>query len=302
MSEATAVAAPEAAPAFDPATYAVQLIPINKIQPSRHQARQEFDEEGLKALSEAIQMEGLLNPINVRPPVGDTYELVAGERRLRACKLLGYQMIPVLITPVVSEGAASIKTGMENLQRQELNPIEEAEAFNKPLKADPDHWTQEKVAQAFGKRKDYVSRSLSLLGLTDGVKEKLRQRNFSREHGVEIARLNDLNDKSKQEELADRVVKKSLTKEQTRKLVDDALGKGAKKEGEGKGEGKTDPLADLWTELGIKAHYKGGSKWVAEIDLGKAEDFKQAVADWGNKIAQTAKPCTEIVDKSTVGG
>ena len=280
-------------PELSDSPYTVHLVPVEKIVPSRHQARTDFDEEGIKALAEAIKLEGLLNPINVRPPEGETYELVAGERRLRACRSLGWIAIPALITPVLSEGAAAMKAGMENLQRQELNPIEEAEAFNKPLQADPDHWTQEKVARAFGKLKSYVSESLSLLRLPEGIKKKFGYPNFSRSHGIELARLSD---EAKQKEIATLVLNKKLTVLQTRKLIDEALGKPSPQPSPASGEGvsqrNVDPLANVWAMLGWKVHYKGGRRWGFEVDLDNepslsGPDHKGNLSKWLVKSGQS---------------
>src|SRR5258708_2412338 len=163
-----------------PATEAIlskfQLIQITQIKPSRHQARKEFSEESLKGLAESMKQEGLQNPITVRQ-VGDAYELVAGERRLRAAKLLGWNVIESKVIEPVSEGEAAAKGIIENIQREDLNPIDEAEGFAN-LKNLDSYCNQEKIAEIAGESHDYISPSLALLEMpTEGI-EMVRPRHF----------------------------------------------------------------------------------------------------------------------------
>src|SRR5579872_5379223 len=102
-----------------------QLIPIDHIRSSPHQARKAFDPDSLRSLADSLQQEGLIQPITVRllPETENAYELVSGERRLRAAKLLGWTTIEAKIIQVISEGEAAAKGLIENLQREDLNPI-----------------------------------------------------------------------------------------------------------------------------------------------------------------------------------
>src|SRR3954468_4067267 len=122
----------------------LQLVSVALIKPSPHQARKYFDEENLWKLAESLRQEGLIQPITVRkllPMAGDRedpgYELVSGERRLRAAKLLGWDMIEARIISVISEGEVAAKGLIENLQREDLNPVEEAEGFGQLNQVDP---------------------------------------------------------------------------------------------------------------------------------------------------------------------
>ena len=174
----------------------LQMVSISLIKPSPHQARKIFDEENLWKLAESMRQEGLIQPITVRqllPTAGDRidpgYELVSGERRMRAAKLLGWSLIEARIISVISEGEVAAKGLIENLQREDLNPIEEAEGFAQLNQVDPTYWTHERVAQVTGKSRVYITQSLSLLRLPDAIKEDVRRRTYSRGHALEIARL-----------------------------------------------------------------------------------------------------------------
>jgi ParB family transcriptional regulator, chromosome partitioning protein len=176
-------------PAVETLLSKFQLVQIAQVKPARHQARKSFNEDSLKGLAESMTQEGLQQPITVRQ-IGDDYELVSGERRLRAAKLLGWPTIEAKVIKTASEAEAAAKGLIENLQREDLNPIEEAQGFQELNKLDPAYWTQEKIAGIFGKKQSYVSESLSLIGLPDSIKENICRQIFSRSLGVELARLN----------------------------------------------------------------------------------------------------------------
>jgi ParB family chromosome partitioning protein len=193
--------------------------PVEQVHASAHQVRHDFDDEGLKSLAESIAKEGLLQPVTVRR-VGDHYELVAGERRLRAVKLLGQPTIDAIVVKAASEAAASAKGLVENLQRKDLNAIEEAEGFARLNALDPGYWTQEMIGTISGRKRTEVNRSIALLGLPEAIKENLRNGSLSREHGLELLRLKD---RSEQPEVGEKA--KTLTVKKTRDLIDSILGK-----------------------------------------------------------------------------
>jgi ParB family chromosome partitioning protein len=175
--------------------------------------------------------------------------LIAGERRLRAVKSLGWTAIEARIIEVPSEASASAKGLVENLQRQDLNPIEEAEGFSALNQMDPKYWTQEQIGQVAGRDKGYISRSMSLLGLPDQIKEKLRARNFSRSHAVEFLRFPSA---EKQLEAMQIVQNGKLSWEATRKLVDDMLEKDGHRPTGQSGSNKSsrkDPLGSIWPRV-----------------------------------------------------
>jgi ParB family chromosome partitioning protein len=263
----------------------LQMVPVPLIKPSPHQARKFFDEENLWKLAESMRQEGLIQPITLRrllPTAGDRedpgYELVSGERRLRAAKLLEWPLIEARVISVISEGEVAAKGLIENLQREDLNPIEEAEGFAQLNQVDAAYWTHERVGQVTGKSRVYITQSLSLLRLPEMVKEDVRRRTYSRGHALEIARLPG---SSLQLSVA-KMIPDRLTREKTRKLIDSILlGKKSLKLNKPgtlstpPSIGEDDPLADFWPEFmmnpwlaapgTIRVRYLGNWKWSFEI-------------------------------------
>src|SRR5882672_4232733 len=141
---------------------------------------------------ESLRQEGLIQPITIRkllPMAGDRedpgYELVSGERRLRAAKLLGWDRIEARIISVISEGEVAAKGLIENLQREDLNPIEEAEGFQQLNNVDPTYWTHERIAHGTWKRRVYLTPSLAPMPLPKAIKEDVRRRTYTPGHGLE---------------------------------------------------------------------------------------------------------------------
>ena len=220
-------------------------ILISKVRPSKHQARKVFDEEALKNLAESMKAEGLITAITVRED-GDGYELIAGERRWRAAQLLGWTEIEAKVIQPVSEAEAAAKGLIENIQRADLTPLEEAQGFQDILDLKDDHWNQEQRAKVTGKSKGYISQSLAFLDFPPMIKEKFSRLNFSRSHALELLRLAD---KTQQEDLTNKIIDENLTREQTRNLVNGILEKHASPDVKNKEKGAADPLNSLWKEL-----------------------------------------------------
>src|SRR5204863_2712710 len=116
------------------------------------------------------------------------YELISGERRYRAARLLGWTEIEAKVIQTISEAEAAAKGMVENLQREDLNPIEEAEGFKTLNQLDQKYWTQEKIGQVAGRSQTHVSQSTKLLGLPEALLGNIRARILSRSHGLELAR------------------------------------------------------------------------------------------------------------------
>ncbi len=152
---------PAAAPAATAGLAGYSDILIAAVEPSRHQPRRTFDDVALKELADSIRSEGLLQPIVVRM-VGDKFHLIAGERRLRACRLLGQKTIAARVVEA-SDASAAVMTLIENLQRADLNPIDEALGFASLLR--DFSLTQESVAERVGKARVTITNSLRLLAL-----------------------------------------------------------------------------------------------------------------------------------------
>ena len=150
---------------------AVQQLPIGEITPSPHQTRRDFHEEELAALAQSIDRSGLLNPISVRALPQGGYCLIAGERRWRACRMAGLTEVPVVVKDVSDEQAMELAL-VENLQREDLDPVEEAAGIRElMLRCD---LTQEQAARKLGKSRSALANSLRLLNLPENVLELLK--------------------------------------------------------------------------------------------------------------------------------
>jgi ParB family chromosome partitioning protein len=274
-----------AQPAVESLLSKFQLIQITKVKPSRHQARKDFSEEALKGLAESMKQEGLQNPITVRQ-VGDEFELVAGERRLRAAKLLGWTAIEAKIIQTVSEAESAAKGLLENLQREDLNPIEEAEGFAELNQLDSGFWTQEQIAKVTGRTQTYISRSIALLGLPEPIIQNMRARIFSRSHGLEFIRLQT---QETQLEAFKEVSDKKLNWEATRKLVDQMLENKAGKPETSDHSGIQPPTPFKFTRKGHQVTMTGTFSDASNLD-GFFLEFKTAYLAW------TEKRTTPITD------
>jgi ParB/RepB/Spo0J family partition protein len=225
-------------PVVGPAQATFQAIPVESIRPSSHQFRKDFNPEELQCLADSMKEEGLIQPIIVRQ-VNGSFELVAGERRYRAAKLLQWPTIEAKVVVTVSEAEAAAKGVVENLQRKDLNPIEEAEGFQTLNQLDPNYWTHEKIAQVAGRSRVYITQSLGLLKLAPEVLDEVTHVTLSRSHAIQIMRLG----LDRQAEAATKA--KDLSWKETCTLVDQMLGKETNEGGKGKGEGsngKESPL------------------------------------------------------------
>jgi len=163
-------------------------VEVNKIRPNPDQPRQDFDQEGLKELSRSIRKYGVLQPLLVSKMEEETsrgidvyYQLIAGERRLRASQLAGLPHVPVVVRNDFEDKGAKLEVALvENLQRKDLNPIEEAEAYDRLMKEF--RLTQQDVAQKVGKSREVVANAIRLLNLPKDIKESLRGGILSRAH------------------------------------------------------------------------------------------------------------------------
>ena len=165
----------------------LQQIPINKIRPNPFQPRQVFEPEKIAELMQSIKTYGLLQPVIVRS-IANGFELVAGERRLRACQQLGWTQIPAVVKDV-SESAMATMALIENLQRENLSFLEEAAGYERLLKEFK--LTQEVLAQRLGKSQSTIANKLRLLKLPDSVKEKLLAHDLTERHARALLKLPD---------------------------------------------------------------------------------------------------------------
>ncbi len=154
-------------------------VNINDIEPNRNQPRKEFDEEALNELAGSIERYGLIQPIVVRPTLDGRYTIIAGERRWRACRIAGLNEVPIIVKETDDRTLMELAL-IENLQREDLNPVEEALGYRSLI--DEFELTQEEVAERMGKSRSAVTNALRLLGLEKDELEALRQGKISAGH------------------------------------------------------------------------------------------------------------------------
>ena len=198
----------------------IVLLPVEQIEPSPFQARTAFDETEIAALAVSILQNGLLQPISVRKTGYHKYQLVAGERRLRACKLAGLSYVKALITSTLSDQELASIAMIENLQRENLHFFEEAEGYQSLLR---EHgFTQEELAKKLSKNQSTIANKLRILKLTRNVKDKILTTGLSERHARALLRLH--NEKA-QLELVDKVAGEGLSVKATEDLVEKELKK-----------------------------------------------------------------------------
>lgn len=183
-------------------------LDVNDVLPNRFQPRIKFSEDSINELSESIKEHGVIQPIVVRP-MGDKYEIIAGERRYKASLLAGKQTIPSIITNLNDKDSAEVAL-IENVQRKDLTPIEEAISYKKIL--DMGYLTQEELASKLGKNQSTVANKLRLLNLADEVQEAVLDEKISERHARSLLKLRDPN---KQVELLNRIIENRLTVRKT---------------------------------------------------------------------------------------
>lgn len=189
---------------------------IDKIIPNKHQPRTSFNDANIQELADSIRENGVIQPLIVtHSDVPDVYELIAGERRLRASKLANLQTVPVVILEVDNENSLLEMALIENIQRTDLNPMEEAEAYSKLI--DKFGYTQEETAKKVGKKRSTITNMLRLLNLPLSIKTDIVEGVLSEGHGRALLRLAD--DPLKLKEVRELIVKKNLSVRQTETLV-----------------------------------------------------------------------------------
>ncbi|MCR4663648.1 MAG: ParB/RepB/Spo0J family partition protein [Endomicrobiaceae bacterium] len=185
----------------------VENISIDKIKPNRHQPRTVFDEEKLQELADSIKENGLIEPvIVVRSVAPGEYELIAGERRLRASKLAGFTEIRAIIQDGASDKDKLDLALIENVQRENLNPIEEAKAYKKY--SEEYKYTQEQIAKIVKKNRSVIANTMRLLNLPENIQNMIIEGKISSGHGRMLASITDEN---KLQELVNQILNEGLT-------------------------------------------------------------------------------------------
>jgi len=195
---------------------------IEKIVPNKHQPRRYFAEEGLDELTQSITEHGVIQPLIVTTQSDGSYQLIAGERRLRASQRAGLKKVPVIIRPVDNDDSLLELALIENIQRKDLNVIEEAEAYSKLI--EKFNYTQEQAAQRVGKKRSTITNILRLLQLPPYIKSDLEQGSLTEGHARVLLRI--LDSPSELQELRNQIIQKNLSVRQTEKSIRKTTGTG----------------------------------------------------------------------------
>ena len=190
----------------------VSTLPLREIEPDKDQPRKDFDEQALSELADSIARHGLLQPIAVRATAGGAYKIIAGERRWRAARMAGLSEVPVVIKDV-TDAEAMERALIENLQREDLDPVEEAMGYRQLM--DRCGLTQEQTAQKIGKSRSAVANSLRLLNLPEDVLAFLKEGRLSTGHAKVLLGLPEA---ALQSQAAETVVGQNLNVRQTEAL------------------------------------------------------------------------------------
>lgn len=194
----------------------IKHLKLEDIIPNRLQPRTEFDEEKLNELANSIKQYGVINPLIVRP-VGNKYEIIAGERRYKASKIAGLTQVPVIISNMDDSTSAEVAI-IENIQRQDLTALEEAKSYRKLL--DQGNITQEQLAQKMGKTQSTIANKMRLLHLCDEVQDALENNQISERHARSLLQLKDIND---QRNMLERIIKERMTVKMLENAIKDIL-------------------------------------------------------------------------------
>ena len=235
-------------------------LPISQVETCSSQPRKRFDDESLQELADSISQHGIIQPLTVRKLSSGYYQIIAGERRWRAARLAGLQEVPVIVIEADDRKAAELAM-IENLQREDLNPMEEAAGFQSLIEFY--HMTQEEAAQRVGKSRSAVTNALRLLGLTPSVRKLVEEGKLSAGHARALVPLSP----SLQESAANAIVSGGLSVRQTEALVKRLSAE--KKEAQAKDPDEVDYLAEAQNEL--KARLCRGVKIVPGRKKGRIE-------------------------------
>ena len=235
-------------------------VPISQVESYSGQPRKHFDEESLQELADSITEHGIIQPLTVRKLSSGYYQIIAGERRWRAARLAGLQEVPVIVMEADDRKAAELAM-IENLQREDLNPMEEAAGFQSLIETY--HMTQEEAAQRVGKSRSAVTNALRLLGLSPSVRKLVEENKLTAGHARALVPLSP----SLQESAANAIIAGGLSVRQTEALVKRLSAE--KKEVKKPRNDGVDYLAEAQNEL--KAKLCRGVKIVSGRKKGRIE-------------------------------
>lgn len=255
----------------------VRELPVDEIQPNPFQPRKQFDESKLEELAESIRQHGIVQPLVVRRK-GNSYELVAGQRRLQAARIIGLERVPVVVNTF--EDIEMVQVALiENLQREDLNVIEEAEAYRRLI--EEFGMTQEELAKALGKSRPTITNTMRLLNLSPKVQEIVSRGTISMGHARALLAVDDLR---LQEKVCKRVVDKQLSVRETEEIVRRIVATGRLKEAPPAKKREKDPhIASveemLRRALGTQVRVcPGKKKGKIEIEYYSDEDLERILS------------------------
>lgn len=183
----------------------VQMLKVGEVKANPNQPRRKFDDEKLEELKKSIKEQGILQPILVRPMADHTYQIIAGERRFRAANECGLKEVPCIVRNLDDNTTLEVAL-IENIQRQNLNPMEEATTYKELL--DQYNYTQSKLAEKLGKSRVYVANTLRLLALPNAIKDAITDGRLSAGHGRALLQLSNEKDKMA---LTDKILAENLS-------------------------------------------------------------------------------------------
>jgi ParB family chromosome partitioning protein len=233
---------------------ALAKIPLVRITPGPHQPRRHFDESALRQLADSIRTGGVIQPLILRSLKGGRYEIIAGERRWRAAELAGLETVPAIITDADDRTVMEVSI-IENLQREDLNPIEEAEAYRRLI--DEFELSQEEAANRVGKDRSTISNSLRLLKLPKSIQADVTTGRLSAGHARALLGLPST---AAQIGMAERIILKGLSVRETEALVNGPRGAGGKRTVRPRDVHLQQAEEDLKRKLETKVNIRGNTK------------------------------------------
>ena len=234
----------------------ILFLDVNDIKPNSKQPRKNFPEDKIEELARSIETHGIIQPIMVRP-FGEGYEIVAGERRWRAARRASLKQVPCIIRELSEEQNMLIAI-IENMQREDLNPMEEAEALNQMITNFG--MTQEEISKSVGKSRPYITNALRLLKLPSEVQELVVQGDLTNGHARAIAGIKEV---KRQVNLANKIVREGLSVRETETLAsqeNENINKPAKAKARAKNREITDMEEELKSALGTKVAINHGMR------------------------------------------
>ncbi|MBQ6538566.1 MAG: ParB/RepB/Spo0J family partition protein [Eubacterium sp.] len=249
------------------------ILGINKIEPNKNQPRKEFDQERLQELADSIKEHGVVQPLVVSKQDG-YYQIIAGERRWRASKLAGLKEVPVVIKEYSPQEVMEVAL-IENIQREDLNPVEEAKAYQNLI--DEYHLKQEDVAKKVSKNRSTITNALRLLKLDESIQDMLVSGDISSGHARALLAIENLD---RQKEIANKIIKEGLSVREVEKLSKEDGTKPAKKKE--KTSTKHDAVYEEWEEkltrstgTKVKIDRKNEKQGTIKIEYYSIEDFEK---------------------------